>query len=121
MEMTDYEIREQLISQLPDLTAAFIAENGPIVTLPIMTERNTPYQCQIVRAGQGKRARRVDKTKCRHGGYRGARGPKPENVEKIRALLPLKLTRQEMCRRTGLTPPTVRTIADLLLSQGVES
>lgn len=110
--LTDYEIREDLISQLPDLTAAFIAENGPIETLPILTEREVTFQFRVHTM---KRA--VPKEPRKRGRKPGLIGPKPENIEKIRPLMSLGLNRKEMMRRSGLSYPTVRTIAELLSNE----
>lgn len=117
--MNDYEMREELISQLPDLTAAFISENGPIETLPILTGRDEKFQFKIVTEGQRKRPVRARVTAGRKRG--GQPGPRPENVEKVRALLGLGLMQKEMAAQAGLTRQTVRTIVNLLLTEGASS
>lgn len=119
VEISQHELRERLIAELPDLIAQFEAQHGQVETLPLIKGRELSlnvrrqYSCPERRAVLGQPVA-APKPKGRHGGYRGVRGPRPQNLAKIRELLPLNLTVTEMVKRSGLSRPTVITTLKLV-------
>ncbi|QLI49442.1 hypothetical protein vBPaeMUSP18_58 [Pseudomonas phage vB_PaeM_USP_18] len=111
---TQHELREHMIQILPSLTEAYVAENGPIVTLPLEQKRELSKRAsQLVVSCPERRAARTAAPKKPKDPNKPRRksgpkkGPRPDTLAKIRPLMGRGLSIAEMIRISGVARNTI--------------